>query len=78
MRSAMLLISFLYLNRFIADKEVQTTERVQLTVNTVNNEVSSTLTIDNCTVEDSAEVKVVAKNPAGEANSNAPFTVQST
>ena len=71
------MVCTIFFHRLIANKDIQPTERVVTNVNPSSIDISSTLTIDQCTLEDAGEVKAIAKNPVGEVSAVAPFIVQS-
>ena len=48
-----------------------------ININPSSTDIASSLTIDQCTLEDAGEVKAIAKNPVGEVSAVAQFIVQS-
>jgi len=62
-------------DRFKNDAELTTRENVVVETVEKLQEVTSTLFVDNCSVSDEGDVKVVAENTAGEAFHVAKLTV---
>ena len=64
-------------DRFRADEKVEATENVKLTTSEVQGQIVTSVVFDQCSLEDAADIKVVATNPAGEDSCVASLTVQS-
>ena len=59
------------------EEKVESVERITVTSSEVKGIVSTSLTIEKCVVEDICELRVVAKNPAGEAQCKTKLNVKS-
>ena len=59
------------------EEKVESAERITITSTELKGIVSTSLTIEKCVVEDICEMKVVAKNPAGEAQCKTKLNVKS-
>ena len=64
-------------HRFRAEEKLETTETVKVTTSEVQGQVVSSVVFDNCSLDDAADIKVTATNPAGEDICVATLTVQS-
>ena len=63
--------------RYKGDEPIESTEHMKLEKKEGKAELSLSLTIDACVVEDASKLKIHAKNPAGEASCTAELKVQS-
>ncbi len=63
--------------RFKNDMPLEQTANVHIETKDVRGELQATLTIDVATEQDPGTIKVVAKNPAGEANTVGNLKVKS-
>ena len=61
---------------FKNDEPITLDARTKLEFKEVRGEVNAVLTIENCTVDDTATYKFVAKNPVGEDTCSANFSVK--
>ena len=59
------------------EEKVETVDRLTVTTKEAQGVVSTSLTIEKCVVEDICELRVVAKNPAGEAECKTKLNVKS-
>ena len=59
------------------EEKVETTDRITVTSKEVQGVVTTSLTIDKCVVEDICELRVTAKNPAGEVTAKTKLNVKS-
>ena len=57
--------------------QIVPTDRIKIETKYVQGDIASTLTVDKAELEDAGELRVNAKNPAGQDNCMAKFIVQS-